>query len=186
MFGHDEADITMISYLLQECDFNRQVIRILSDDTDVFVLLLYWVYRKSIQVEVQMERWDGSVWDINATCAQLGSRCLQILGMHYLTGSDATSYLFGKGKVSALKVLQAGDFPGLNLVLGEIAATEEQLVEAGQAFMCALYGQKPGKPMSEARYNMYTRKSGKLLKIISLPPKENLCTFCEPICRSFW
>ena len=59
--------------------------------------------------------------------------------MHYLTGSDATSYLFGKRKVSALKVLQAGDFPGLNLVLGEIAATKGQLVEAGQAFMCALY-----------------------------------------------
>ena len=89
--------------------------------------------------------------------------------MHYLTGSDATSYLFGKGKVSALKVLQAGDFPGLNLVLSEIAATKEQLVEAGQTFMCALYGQKPGRRMNEARYNIY---SGKLLKIMSLPPTE--------------
>ena len=60
-----------------------------------------------------MLKWDGAVLDINATCAQLGSKCLQILGMHYLTGSDATSYLYGKGKVSALKTLTDGDFPGL-------------------------------------------------------------------------
>ena len=54
-------------------------------------------------------------FDINATCAQLGPKCLQILGMHYITGSDTTSYLYGKGKVSALrlKTLKAGDFPGL-------------------------------------------------------------------------
>ena len=40
---------------------NTRVIRILSDDTDVFVLLVYWVYRNKIQATVQMERWDGAV-----------------------------------------------------------------------------------------------------------------------------
>jgi hypothetical protein len=117
IFGHDEADITMISYLLQACDSDVQIIRILSDDTDVFVLLVYWVYRHNIQARVQMERWDGAVWDINATCAQLGHKCLQILGLHYLTGSDATSYLYGRGKVSALKTLQAGDFSARSMLL---------------------------------------------------------------------
>ena len=170
IFGHDEADITMISYLLQACDSDVQIICILSDDTDVFVLFVYWVYRHNIQARVQMERWDGAVWDINATCAQLGPKCLQILGI--LTGSDATSYLYGRGKVSALKTLQAGDFLGLNSVFGEIDATEKQLMETGQAFFCALYGQQQGTAMREARYRMYTRKSGKLLKIMSLPPTE--------------
>ena len=73
IFKHDEADITMISHFLLAADSGTKCIRILSDDTDVFVLLIYWVYRHSINATVQMERWDGSVWDINATCAQLNS-----------------------------------------------------------------------------------------------------------------
>ena len=100
VFSHEEADITMIPYLLMATEYDTPVIRILSDDTDVFVLLLYWVYRQKFQATVQMQQWDGAVWDINATCAELGPKCLQIMGMHYLTGSDTTSYLYGKGKVS--------------------------------------------------------------------------------------
>ena len=45
VFSHEEADITMISYLLMATEYDTPVIRILLDDTDVFVLLVYWVYR---------------------------------------------------------------------------------------------------------------------------------------------
>ena len=44
VFTHDEADITMISYLLMAAESSRQVICILSDDADVFVMLVSWVY----------------------------------------------------------------------------------------------------------------------------------------------
>ena len=80
-YGHDEADITMLSYVLD----GKGVIRVLSDDTDVFVLLVYWVHRADQQCKVQMERWDGTILDIKATSAHLGSKCLQLLGMHALS-----------------------------------------------------------------------------------------------------
>lgn len=51
-FKHDEADITMISLFLEAAKSDTAVIRILSDDTDVFVLLVYWVYTNNIQVKV--------------------------------------------------------------------------------------------------------------------------------------
>ena len=35
---------------------------------------------------VQMERWIGVVVDINATCTELGPKCLQLTGMHVLSG----------------------------------------------------------------------------------------------------
>ena len=92
--------------------------------------------------------------------------------MHYLTDSDTTSYPYGKGKVSALKTLTAGNFTGLYSVLGEFDASHAQLMEAGQIFFCALYGQPEGTTMSDARYFMYTRKSGKPLKLMALPPTE--------------
>ena len=39
-FTHDEADVTMTAYMLQAAEFGKDVIRILSDDNDVFVMLV--------------------------------------------------------------------------------------------------------------------------------------------------
>ena len=54
VFLHDEADITIISYLFQAADAGRQVVRILSDDSDIFVLLVYWTWRYDLQVRVSV------------------------------------------------------------------------------------------------------------------------------------
>ena len=48
VFLHDEAYIT--SYLFQAADAGRQVVRILSDDSDIFVQLVYWTRRYDLQV----------------------------------------------------------------------------------------------------------------------------------------
>ena len=66
--------------------------------TDIFVLLVYWTWRCDLQdrLAVQMEKWDGVVLDVNATCAHLGSTvCSQLLGAHAITGCDTVSYPFG-------------------------------------------------------------------------------------------
>ena len=68
-FDHDEADITMISYVIEAAKCGKDVILILSDDTDVFVLLVYGECREEVKSKVQMEGWDGTALDINATCA---------------------------------------------------------------------------------------------------------------------
>jgi hypothetical protein len=168
-FGHDEADITMISYVLQAANSGKGVICVLSDDTDMFVLLVYWVYQAYLQFKVQMERWDGTVLDINATCADLGPNCLQLLGMHALSGCDTTSYPFGKGKISALNTLLAGDFPGLADVLGEVSTTQADLMEAAKPFFNALYRQRPVTSIESARFTLFTKKK-KSPKVMALPP----------------
>ena len=67
-FEHEEADVTMIAHLLQAAESGQSVIRILTDDTDVFVLLVYCVWKMQLHSAVKMERWNGVVIDINATC----------------------------------------------------------------------------------------------------------------------
>ena len=95
-----------------------------------------------------MEKWDGVVLDINATCANLGDTvCSQLLGAHSLSGCDTVSYPFGKGNASFLKTLKAGNFPGLFNVLGEESATHIDLMAVGQQFFAARYGQPTGKPL---------------------------------------
>ena len=59
VFLHDDNQITIISYLFQAADAGRQVVRIFSGDSDIFVLLVYWTWRYDVQVRVsvQMEKW---------------------------------------------------------------------------------------------------------------------------------
>ena len=91
-----------------------------------------------------MERWDGTVLNINATCADLGPKCLQLLGMHALSGCDTTSYPYSKGKISALKTLLADNFPDM---LGEVGTTHANLTAATKPFFAALYRQPQGTSM---------------------------------------
>ena len=175
VFGHDEADITIISYMLQAADDGCHVVRVLSYDTDILVLLVYWTWRCNLQdrLAVQMEKWDGVVLDVNATCAKLWSTVRsQLLGAHAITGCDTVSYPFGMGKASVLKTLKEGDFPGLFDVLGEEDAPQEDLMAVGEQFFVALYGQPSGSSMTQARYNLYTRKQAKPMRIMSLPPTD--------------
>jgi len=105
------------------------------------------------------------VLDINATCADLGEKCLQLLGMHALSGCDTVSYPYGNGKISALNTLLTGDFPGLAHELGEVEATHTDLMEA---YFCALYCQPSGTSMENARFKLFAKK--KTTKIMALPP----------------
>ena len=63
------------SFLLEVQNVNC----ILWDDTDVFVLLAYWVNWANLQCKVQMEHLDVSVIDINVISADIGQKCLQLL-----------------------------------------------------------------------------------------------------------
>ena len=75
-FGHEEADVTIISYVLQAVGEGKNVVRVFCDDTDVFVVLVFWMWRNQLvdTCQVQIERWDGTVPDINQTCIKLGSK----------------------------------------------------------------------------------------------------------------
>ena len=61
MFNHEEADVLMVSFMIGVVQYGKMVMRILSDDTDVFVILIFWVRKPSIKAPVQMEKWDGIV-----------------------------------------------------------------------------------------------------------------------------
>ena len=41
MYSHGEADITIISYILEAVKNSKSIVRVISDDTDVFVLLIF-------------------------------------------------------------------------------------------------------------------------------------------------
>ena len=115
--------------MLKTVAVGDQIIRILSDDTDVFVFLEYWTSKMRVVAKIQMEKWNGDILDINETVQRLGPKtCSQLLGIHAQSGCDSVSYPFGKGNKSALKLLEI-DIPGLDQVLGQPGAIHAQLQE---------------------------------------------------------
>ena len=74
-FGHDEANSTMVSYIMQAVMYGKDSIYVVSDDTDVFVLLVYWVHTAALHCKVQMERWNGTVLQY----VHIENSCLQKL-----------------------------------------------------------------------------------------------------------
>ena len=132
LFGHEE----IISYVLQAVGEGKNVVGVLCDDTDVFMLLVFWMRMNQLvdKCQMQMGRCDGVVLIINQTCTTLGSKCLQLLEMLPLTGYDTTSFPFNKGKVSALRVLEAGYFLGLFHVLREEDDMQWDLLEVGLSY----------------------------------------------------
>ena len=61
------------------------------------------------------------------------------------------SYPFGKGKVTALKMLLNPTCPRLDHVIGEHAASEADILESGVLVFSSLYGAKPGTKMNQIR-----------------------------------
>jgi len=57
-------------------------------------------------------------------------------------------------------------------VLVEEVVTRSDLMETGERFFAALYGEPLGTTMSEARYRIFTRKTGKPMSIMVLPSTE--------------
>lgn len=108
LINQDEVDVMNLSYILQGVREGRKVISILSDDTYVFVLLIFWVWKLMISALVQMKKWDRNTIQVNDPTAALGDKRLRPLGMHAVTVCDTVSHPFSKGKLTALTKLQGG------------------------------------------------------------------------------
>ena len=173
IYSHDEAKITVITYPLEAVRNGKNTVRVISDNTDVFVLLIFWVWRLQMTAGVQLNRWCGVIFSINEISSFLGAKSHQVLGMHALSGCDTVSYPFGHGKAIALKVLKSADHSGLYTVFGEQSADHQHLLETGRKFICSLYGFATGNSMVFARYALYTKRTrGKAVCVKSLPPTE--------------
>lgn len=167
-YMHEEADVNMVCLLHDLIGAGKSEVQIMVSDTDVFLLLVYYCWRWKLNtrgVVISMRKSDGSVVDINATVSKLGEKCCNILAMHALTGCDTTSYPFGKGKLSAVKLLSNVELE----CIGDSQFDRDVVLTAGRHFFCLLYGSKPLLSMEELRYKNFSSKAN-IPKIRSLPP----------------
>ena len=172
---HEEADIIIAQHAISLLRLWTNNIKGLSDDTEVFVILVHF-YRKP---KLECIMWMGSLdkarlSDIAATVHNLGDKTNSLLAVHCLTGCDTTSQLFGIGKSTALKVLKSG---AELKHLGCIESTIQECIAECTRFIALCYGYKhPVDNMSDLRYKVWlTKKIAS--KINSLPPTTEALNF---------
>ncbi|KAK4328552.1 hypothetical protein Pmani_001029 [Petrolisthes manimaculis] len=106
----EEADVIIVNQLVYLAPKGASTISVVSDDTDIFVLLLYFYCKEKLTCEVFMQSPNagrGTV-DIKATPTKHSNIAEFLPGVHALSGCDTTSFLYGIGKATAWKVLNSG------------------------------------------------------------------------------
>ena len=175
---HEEAEVSMVYYIIKYAQNNpNSVVYATVDDTDAFVILLDWVYKLNIKSQIFIKHFDGKFISINATVEVLGEKCLDIMCIHAMTGTDTNGYLYRKGKLVALKLLNNGKLSKIHKVIGDNNATNDELQKCGISFMHHMYGESKIGSIARLRRKVYDRLKNPLVK--SLPPtEENICIIC--------
>lgn len=170
----EEADMIIAQqaiHLARENEESR--IRVVSDDTDVFVLLIYFVFTEGIQASMTMESpvKGRACIDIRESVRKHTTIIPSLLPLHALTGCDTVAASFGIGKTKALAVARKGH---QLLGLGKTTTDMNSIIKEATQFMAACYGiSSPVSSMTECRQLLWAQKTGKSQsapKLCSLPP----------------
>ena len=176
---HEEADVIIVNQLVDLAVRGASNICVVCDDTDVFVLLIYFYCREKLDCGVTMMSPVAGrcVIDIKATANKHRNIADCLPGVHALSGCDTTSYIYGIGKARVLKVLNSGK--ALKLLGAEDVHIDEVVAEA-TSFISTCYGIKHAGDMSEIRYSVWLMKMANT-KISSAPKLRSL----PPTSRAF-
>ena len=94
---HEEADVIIPHQVVYLASFGFCSIKVISDDTDVFVLLVHYYTEKKLTSTLLMEPTSQgrSSVNIGSTVAKHRSIAPQLLSAHALTGCDTVASYFG-------------------------------------------------------------------------------------------
>ena len=173
--SHEEADVIMIQQVFHAAEHGGSLIKVVCDDTDVFVLLANFVEKHTLESTVLMEEthYDRKIININETITQHRSIIPSLLPMHSLSGCDTVPKHFNIGKTTGIKVLIKSKFSFS--FLGKINSRIEDVFTEATEFIGLCYGLPHQSDMSTARYTLWRKRTenGKLTstpKLCALPP----------------
>ena len=185
----EEADVIMVQQMLLLAFAGAPRIRIVSDDTDVFILLLHFYYTYNLSCTLTMESTTNSkrtVVDIGESVKEHQEVMHSILACHALSGCDTVAKLSGIGKVTALNTLKKTNSRLFNI--GDTAADFKDISEEATTFVSTFYGvkNKEFNNMSDVRFHVWSVKVGRNTtvspKLQALPPTTE--AFLENVKRA--
>jgi len=183
---HEEADVIMVHQMAHAASEGAAAITIVSDDTDVFVLLMHFYMTLSLTCQVVMEGTSPkrTSTDIGACSLKHSNIAPHIMAAHALSGCDTVAHFCNVGKGIVFKVLSNGYELSK---LGVIEEDFDEVLNEATSFIGACYGSKCQKSMSDIRFDIWTKKMGNRKattapKLRSLPPTTE--AFAEHVKRA--
>ena len=148
--SHEEADIILVQQCFNAIANGCSSVNVISDDTDVFVLLVHLYEQTQCNATVLMEdtHGDRTGIDIGQTAAKHSHLAASLPAIHALTGCDSTSRIHGIGKKTALNVGKKAHLPRMGIVDSSI----DVITEEATRFIGSCYGIEAGSDMSSKRY----------------------------------
>lgn len=88
--NHEEADSIVVAQAFHAAAEEGKHIRVVTDDTDVYIMLLYHYYSQSLTVLMILlpTKSERTITDVRATVDRLGALYLELLPTHSLSGCD--------------------------------------------------------------------------------------------------
>ncbi len=178
----EEADTIIVQQVLG-CAGEAHQIPVVSDETDVFVLLLHHYHQAGLDVPLIIIPQGRAIVDIKTTLSKHSQIVGNLWPAHAILGCDTVASYYGLGKGSVIKVLKAGYELS---AIGNIDAPFQQVLDQGTAFISACYGIKESMDMSQTRLLVWGKKNGKghmsSPKLAALPPTKE--AFIENVKRA--
>ena len=180
--SHEEADVIIINQMLWAIRTQHSSsVKVICDDTDVFALLIHYVYTEEIQQVVLMQATkDGrKVIDIHTAIESVKSKMdpRLLLPLHALSGCDTVACYYRIGKKKALKVAEKHAAKIDLSAFGDLTQSKDEIYKAGCNFVALCYGcQQATDDISEVRRQIWFRRTASSIhstpKLESLPPTE--------------
>ena len=124
---------------------------IVADDTDIAIMLLYhWnVLMSDIIFNSKKSQ---TAWGIKNACFNLENK-EHLLFVHAWSGCDTVSAIFGKGKVSFLKLLdQSDELKDLSTSISDVWADEDDIGPLAEGVFRIVYSGKKHETLTTIRY----------------------------------
>jgi hypothetical protein len=160
---HEEADTRMVFHLhsiIQEAEVANITIR--SNDTDVLVILLYYLSRQDTNIRIWLDAGLSSNntrrhISINDLVTTIDSGVLKALpGLHAFTGCDYTASFLNKGKIKPLELMMKNDeFKTFFAELGACEVLSDEIIRNCERFVCHLYGKSKLVHVNDARHVIF-------------------------------
>lgn len=163
-YARADADLLIVETAVKMSD-NTDVV-LVGDDTDLLVLLCYHVKNfvhdtfflsEPKQTSTQPRRFVS----IKTLKDALGRTvCNHILFAHAFLGCDTTSRVYGIGKAVSLKMLREGngDIAKHAEVFGNPGSTGDDIAQAGEKAMVAIYKGRPSDALDSLRFLKFKEK----------------------------
>ncbi|XP_078353848.1 uncharacterized protein LOC144638526 [Oculina patagonica] len=178
----EEADTRMLLHANHAAEDSSSVI-IASEDTDVLIICLSVAPTFGCHLFIKCGTQNRERFvDVLKVAAAVGhNMCSALPGMHAFTGCDTVSAFGGKGKISALKLVQKNrKYQDAFSQLGKDWSMSSTLFSVLQEFTCKLYANRcPSNTVNDLRYQLFRAKKGEI-ESGQLPPCQD-CLFMHSL-----